>query len=554
MGSTNKTYALFGIGQAAENATQLSQFAQEVDTGTARKTFAKTIAKFNRTKSGIGTVPFQIWIVGDSISEGAGLTNALTARYSAVIQKMLSRHAKSLGPGMIHPMLKVTGAATKLIDTDTSAGWQTVAGAGFGGWQRLTTTNAAYATYTFTGTSVKVFYVKSPTGGAMDVKVDNVSIGTISQNGAVAPAVDTFTVAGNGAHVLKLTCTIAGGQSCNILGICTAYAGNGVITHNLAVSSTLTSTWGTEACMLTLEAMATEFGAPDLVIYLLGGNDATYYPENIELFKTRTNMILSRFITNDWPVLAFAQGWGDETYEGFTGINEIYADHMDALGAICDNLGISFINMFPRWKAGHDFVQATYTASALNIDERHPNAAGHLDIANAIAEREPFASMLAVTPVSAPRVIANTTLAAAAMSIPIDKDMEGNAFSLNRARVSVYSPATAANQVYYVLLNDIGTATYYDPTGSTTVASAACVIGKADSKFSRSDFECEVIAGNVHITGKEMHSTSANAMVVVQITALLLSGSITAINKINITLAASTFSAGTTVLIEGWDA
>jgi hypothetical protein len=80
------------------------------------------------------------------------------------------------------------------------------------------------------------------------------------------------------------------------------------------------------------------------------------------------------------------------------------------------------------------------------------------------------------------------------------------------------------------------------------------LIGIAGTQFSHSTVELDVLAGNVSIELKEVHSNNVPEVSAVFRKALLLDGSITGITGIFIALTSGSFPVGTAVRVEGWDA
>lgn len=329
------------------------------------------VARLHRT---IGVSVGRALFLGDSWTEGTRGSDAPFLRYVDHLTTGLRRAmnpATAFG-GMYIP--SYTTYPTRIPANWVFAGTTTQRQNTGPGFFNVEMQLAATATLAFTGTGFRVMWDRRTDSGNATVTIDGVSVGTINANGAINNGMATdFTGLTPGKHTIVITVT-----SGAIFSLQGAYVYNGDEAEGMrtypAGRGGITSAMLTSANLGPLVSST----SPDLVTVQLGVND---YRTNIPVATYKANLAagvatINASQANRASIVLIS---APETLHPGTPVAP-WADYVAALKEVAADNGLLVVDL----DQGMGSAVTSGGNGLWDVDQVHPNDAGHRLIANTI--------------------------------------------------------------------------------------------------------------------------------------------------------------------------
>lgn len=251
-----------------------------------------------------------------------------------------------------------------------------------------TTTVGSSATFTVSGTSLKVYYLGvTGTGGVISFKVDGVTLpGTINVGGRASTAPASSVImsnAGAGTHTVTVT-LVSGGV--NLYGVSAENASGAVVNvfARPGVSATQVNT-GTNAGADWNGGI--NYRA-DLIIYALGVNDLKSVDASASQVAEHTQKFMSRLRESGVtaPVIMLSN------HPGKFDINTRHVAIQARMREVAESYGGAYVDMWSKygnsWNAAdaEGFWGSTTTLGVAGDDGVHPSDSGHASIWESLRE------------------------------------------------------------------------------------------------------------------------------------------------------------------------
>lgn len=344
---------------------------------------AAPLGVFHNDLSGRHFSSCRILVVGDSNGEGAGATVDIRNRWIDRLQALLRAKFPTDGnPGATLSYVPAYNVVNMPSDMAVrSAGVTTGTSFGFGAKHAQLTATGHTVTFTVTGTSAKVVYPKSSTGGSFTWQVDG---GTVSSpiaqtNGSLQDGFTTdITLGASGSHTVVIAW--ASGSSVYVDGLLVY---NGDETKGIRVIDGSHSGWGAQNYQLNgiqfYQGSLTTMLAPALVIIALGINDFAFGSLSIANYKIHMQANIDRYRgaipTKPPSILLLAAHRRSPVTAVAT-----WAEYVQAMKELAQaNDGVAFLDLSTR------LPQVSGDTRGLYADEVHLSNKGHSAVADYVA-------------------------------------------------------------------------------------------------------------------------------------------------------------------------
>lgn len=236
--------------------------------------------------------------------------------------------------------------------------------------------------YTFTGTSVHVWYIKQTTGGTFSVTIDGVVVqASVVTAGTSGTGVWTSAALAYGTHTILVTRIAGGGASSILFNGFRIFNGDenaGIQMFNGSQSGLLTSDFTTNATNGDKWALWLGVIQPNLVIIELGLND---WAANVSMVTVKTNLqsiitTIRAQTTTDPSIVIYAPTEANSgSYAStFAQLHQVWVDVVAADSKTC------------LFDVGTRIPAPTVdTSDAYYYDTLHPSDKGHAAIADRLA-------------------------------------------------------------------------------------------------------------------------------------------------------------------------
>jgi len=330
-----------------------------------------------------GAADAKLLVIGDSITNGWGTTNQLTAVYPASYPARLATILNgkfATAPGLAAVPSTTTGTRTDARWT-VGSGWASYANYGFGAQSMEGTAGSGNLVFTPGGgvsyDSFTVYYTTYPSG---------VGTLTITATGGTPSVVSTIGSSGIGS----VTVAAASAGTTNAVTITDAVNPAFVVAvepflsttsrvrvGSAGVAGSTTTTWTADATAFGAVS-AIKLYAPSLTVIMLGVNDATASAAPGTVTANLTTLAKAAQVSGD---VIFAM-WPPPSGSPTAAYTALY---YPAIANLATSLAAPFVDVYGRW--------GSTWQTAFQYDSVHPNDYGHWDIAEAIS-----ALLLAVAP------------------------------------------------------------------------------------------------------------------------------------------------------------
>jgi hypothetical protein len=245
-----------------------------------------------------------------------------------------------------------------------SAGWTTASNYGYASSSKLTSTDGATATLTFSGTGIILFYLGTTDHRTFTYSIDGGSAVTVDTYGAAIDLAKATTITGltEGNHTIVITKS-NDTKSIYLFGACPTRGSTGVRVNSLGLYG---STVGASSAANCLK-MEIDYWQPKLTVLSYGAND----------YSAQTS--LSTFQTNLQTLITRAKQYGDVLImanmiqlDNQTIKIQQYVDTMKNL-ALTNNC--AFIDLYSAM--GKSFTYADNVLGLMFGHDKHPNTKGH---------------------------------------------------------------------------------------------------------------------------------------------------------------------------------
>jgi lysophospholipase L1-like esterase len=283
---------LVGGVEAGKITQRLADAEQRLPDDDAYK-FLKYVGKTNQLNP--------IYIVGDSITEGAGSTDVTTKSYAAIIRSSINKHFGNRNFGFFNfNLISPETIDGKYVRGKTTSGSITsiFLDSGFGGIMVQLNSVGAYYEFKAICKDIAIVYAQDAGGGSAEVTIDGVSRGTFNSasSGATADIAGVttqgqFTNFFNGQkwdlHTIRITCTTAG-NGVRLLGATMTDGNYRVPTvFNVGRSSLRT--------VQIPDALLQSYASSGCSILALGVNDQANNTDIVE-FERKLRVLLDRIV------------------------------------------------------------------------------------------------------------------------------------------------------------------------------------------------------------------------------------------------------------------
>lgn len=345
---------------------------------------AKTRNAFAKVRAATGRA--RVLLIGDSTTVGAGAgtsgnTNLVGAQAKNRTNALAARLA-SLGiPTSANSFMCdswVGHASVSLPNYDSrislGTGWSIASGTTGLGGDLLTCTSTGTLAFTPTGQidRIQLYYPTNNGLGSFSVNVDGgSSLGTFNQNGTSSVTSQTFSVT-KGSHTI------------NVVGVSGTTYVIGIVTWDSttpAVDLITCGMWGSVASNWT--AGGSSWNPPqmfatlgqDLAVVQLIINDSNAGLSNLSTYTSNMSTIISGLKAQGDVIVE--SGIPSNTTQATDGT---LAQFAAALSGLASNVNSPFVDIRARW-----VNYSTANALGWMFDDKHPNAVGYADVAQAEA-------------------------------------------------------------------------------------------------------------------------------------------------------------------------
>ncbi|MNN16194.1 hypothetical protein D3C81_1293250 [compost metagenome] len=320
-------------------------------------------------------------MLGDSITRGSYTSDEPNTAWGSLLRISLQAKYGNAGVGWINA-LEATFPAGAKPRASMGTGWIQAAGtkSGYGGGYLNSNGAVTALTFTFTGDKFTLVYVKGPTGGNADVKIDGTSVGTLNCNGASATFnnYQNFTGLTNAQHTL--TITPATTAPIMVQGIIAEISAPGVQVHKMGMASYTSIDWNN-----TNTKSAWSGKPPHLTFITLGVNDGGL---GTGLANYRTNMD---------ALVQFWLGLGSSVIlmplmRGGSAWTSAWPDFVNVNYDLAKKYNVGLIDMYAAWNKDYASMQTRglfgtatedFTGNS-GTNTAHPGDKGHRYMANII--------------------------------------------------------------------------------------------------------------------------------------------------------------------------
>lgn len=321
-------------------------------------------------------------VIGDSISEGTGATDG-AKRWQTLLQKRFSQS------GPTFPFLPAM--STSPVPLPVVRSGNVVANASYGlGWRTAVLQDTGVVTFTFSGTSAEVMFVRGTVTGVMSVTVDGGPAVVVDTNATTSglpsnnAALWSTGPLANGTHTVSISrhASSGSGQHPYVQGLLT-YAGDettGVRVLDGAHHGWASSTMNTSSRVEMAQRAITAAGGRDLLVMAWGTND-TVAPTSAENYRANLQAMIDRlrnFGGFTGAVLLVNMYKGNTLNEG---VYSQYGQQMAAIAAA--NADVAYLDL----RKYMPDVPTPYSAPAglgYYADSLHPSDAGNARMAEII--------------------------------------------------------------------------------------------------------------------------------------------------------------------------
>jgi hypothetical protein len=326
-----------------------------------------------RAKALAGQAKANVNFLADSIGEGTGASNHYTKGLAALLRSYFtSAPFNDTGVGFI-PAHYSTSSGTQ---------WMALTGAWiddntYGVCKRAkrSSTVGDTITFTFTGTSVDIWYVQRSGGGSFTVAVDGGAPTTVNTNGATAFAKKNISGLASGSHSVVITVSTA--NMVTIVGY-NPYVGAtyGIQFNTMAKYGSVAS----DHTASTAISMEIDVYDPALTIIALMANDSNVQT-GLDFYRTQIQILIDRAFSFGSDVLLVSTGLRD------VNLAIPQSAYNNILKELAYQNGCAYLDVFTAWGGDEGYAWHTSNMGLIQDvpgDHVHPNDGGHKDIADRI--------------------------------------------------------------------------------------------------------------------------------------------------------------------------
>lgn len=369
---------------AAPAATFDDPCVDGTDARCARRALDPVYAAFAATEAGTAAAPVRLAYLGDSVTADDLITHTLRTDLATTFGDG--------GPGFLYAAPPHEYCRHRAAKRVSSGDWDVRGVAahpprdrlmGLGGSTAETTDGAVALTATTTDVALAdVYYLAQPRGGTIDVQVGGETISTIDTRADAKRAEFAAIALAAGTRGVKLATT----GRVRLFGV-VLEAARGVVVDNLGVVNATAKQFAANRAEHWKKQLARR--APDLLIIMLGGNEAAWLPAKGEALAEHERLFTAlvataRAATPDRACLVISPfdqlAWELEGTPPRASVPAMVAvQHRAATAAGC-----AFWDAY-AWMGGKGASRAWRRHKLLTNDYQHPTVAGSRRIATALA-------------------------------------------------------------------------------------------------------------------------------------------------------------------------